>query len=83
MDQMSWIWFLVVGGLAGWLAGLLMRGGGFGVLGDIVVGIIGGVIGGYVFGALGIAAYGLAGALIMSTVGAVVLIFLIRLVKRA
>jgi uncharacterized membrane protein YeaQ/YmgE (transglycosylase-associated protein family) len=83
MFAMSWIWFLIVGGLAGWLAGLLMRGGGFGVIGDIVVGIIGGVIGGYLFGALGIAAYGLVGALVMSTIGAVVLIFLIRLIKRA
>jgi uncharacterized membrane protein YeaQ/YmgE (transglycosylase-associated protein family) len=83
MYPMSWIWFLIVGGLAGWLAGLLMRGGGFGVLGDIVVGIIGAFIGGYLFGVLGIPAYGFAGALIMSTVGAVVLIFLIRLIKRA
>jgi uncharacterized membrane protein YeaQ/YmgE (transglycosylase-associated protein family) len=80
---MFWIWYLVIGGLAGWLAGVLMRGGGFCVLGDILVGIVGGVVGGFVFGLFGLTAYGLVGSLVMSTIGAIVLIFLVRLLKTA
>ena len=53
--------FLVIGAVAGWLAGLIMKGGGFGLVGDIVVGIIGSVIGGWLFNLLGIAAGGLIG----------------------
>ncbi|HEV7426202.1 MAG TPA: GlsB/YeaQ/YmgE family stress response membrane protein [Thermoanaerobaculia bacterium] len=78
------IWFLIIGAIAGWLAGLLMKGRGFGLLGDIVVGIIGAVLGGWLFGALGISAGGgLAGSLIVAFIGAVVLLFLVRLIKRA
>jgi uncharacterized membrane protein YeaQ/YmgE (transglycosylase-associated protein family) len=80
---MYFLWYLIIGGLAGWLAGMLMRGGGFGVLGDILVGIVGGVVGGFVFGLLGIATYGLAGALVMSTIGAIVLLFIVRLLRTA
>jgi uncharacterized membrane protein YeaQ/YmgE (transglycosylase-associated protein family) len=80
---MNVLWFLIIGGLAGWLAGMLMRGGGFGVLGDILVGIVGGVVGGFVFGLLGISTYGLAGALVMSTIGAIVLLFIVRLLRTA
>ena len=72
------IWILVIGALAGWLAGQVMRGSGFGLLGDIVVGIIGSLIGGFIFGLLGIYAYGLVGRVVMATVGAVVLLYLIR-----
>ncbi|MEO7361259.1 MAG: GlsB/YeaQ/YmgE family stress response membrane protein [Gemmatimonadaceae bacterium] len=77
------IWFLLIGLLAGWLAGTLMKGGGFGIIGDIIVGVIGALLGGWVFGMLGIGGGGLLGALIMATIGAMLLIFLIRLVKRA
>jgi uncharacterized membrane protein YeaQ/YmgE (transglycosylase-associated protein family) len=78
------IWFLIIGAIAGWLAGLLMKGRGFGILGDIVVGIIGAVLGGWLFGVLGISAGGgLAGSLIVAFIGAVVLLFLVRLIKRA
>ena len=56
MDIEGLVIFLVIGALAGWLAGMLMKGGGFGLLGNIVVGIIGAVIGGFVFGLLGISA---------------------------
>lgn len=77
------IWFLLIGLCAGWLAGTLMKGGGFGVIGDIIVGIIGALVGGWVFGLLGIGASGLLGALITATIGAMLLIFLVRLVKRA
>jgi uncharacterized membrane protein YeaQ/YmgE (transglycosylase-associated protein family) len=78
------IWFLIIGAIAGWLAGLLMKGGGFGLLGDIIVGIIGAVLGGWLFGVLGISAGGgLVGSLIVAFIGAVVLLFLVRLIKRA
>jgi uncharacterized membrane protein YeaQ/YmgE (transglycosylase-associated protein family) len=83
MDITSLLIFLAIGAVAGWLAGVLMSGGGFGLLGDIVVGIIGALIGGVLFGALGISAGGLVGAIVTATVGAVVLIFILRLAKRA
>jgi len=84
MNITGLIIFLAIGAVAGWLAGRLMKGGGFGLLGDIVVGILGSVAGGYLFGLLGISAGGgLAGSIVTATVGAMVLLFLIRLIKRA
>jgi uncharacterized membrane protein YeaQ/YmgE (transglycosylase-associated protein family) len=80
---MDFVWFLLIGLVAGWLAGKLMKGGGFGLIGDLVVGVIGALLGGWLFGVLGIAAGGLIGALITATVGAMLLIFLLRLLKRA
>ena len=81
---MNIVWFILVGLIAGWLAGQLMKGGGFGVIGDIVVGVIGALIGGLLFSSLGISAGGgLLGAIIVATIGAVVLIFLLRLIRRA
>lgn len=78
------IWFLIIGAIAGWLAGLLMKGGGFGLLGDIIVGIVGAFLGGWLFGVLGIhIGGGLVGSLIVAFIGAVVLLFLVRLIKRA
>ncbi|REH36675.1 putative membrane protein YeaQ/YmgE (transglycosylase-associated protein family) [Paraperlucidibaca baekdonensis] len=75
---------ILVGLVAGWLAGVLMKGGGFGIIGDIVVGIVGAVLGGYLFSALGLSADGgFVGRIIVATVGAVVLIAIIRFVKRA
>ena len=80
---MELLWFILIGLAAGWLAGKLVRGGGFGVIGDIIVGLIGAVIGGYLFRALGVYAIGgLLGRLIVATIGAVILIFLVRLIKR-
>ena len=76
------VWFLIIGIAAGWLAGQLMKGGGFGLVGDLVIGVIGAFLGGWLFGALGISAGGLIGSLVTATVGAVVLLFLIRLIKR-
>lgn len=75
--------FLAIGALAGWLAGTLIKGGGFGLLGNMIVGIIGALVGGFVFGLLGISAGGLIGSIITSTVGAVILLALIRLIKKA
>ena len=80
---MNIVIFLLIGLCAGWLAGQLVKGGGFGVVGDIIVGIVGALLGGYVFGLLGIAAWGLLGQILMATVGAVLLLFIIRLIKRA
>jgi uncharacterized membrane protein YeaQ/YmgE (transglycosylase-associated protein family) len=80
---MNLLWFLLIGLVAGWLAGQLMKGGGFGLVGDLIVGVIGAFIGGWLFGALGISAGGLIGSLVTATIGAIVLIFLLRLIKRA
>lgn len=80
---MSLLWFLLIGIAAGWLAGQIMGGGGYGLLGDLILGVIGAIVGGYLFGMLGIGAGGLIGALIMATVGAIVLIALLRLIKKA
>ena len=83
MSLTGLIWFLLIGLIAGWLAGKVMRGGGFGVVGDIVVGIIGALLGGWLFGLIGIHAGGLIGSIITAFVGAVVLIALLRAIRRA
>jgi uncharacterized membrane protein YeaQ/YmgE (transglycosylase-associated protein family) len=81
---MELLWFLLIGLAAGWLAGQFMRGGGFGVVGDILLGVVGAVVGGFLFRQLGLSAGGgLIGALIVATIGAVVLLFLVRMIKRA
>lgn len=80
---MNFVWFILIGIVAGWLAGQIMKGGGFGLIGDLVVGVIGAVLGGFLFGLLGLEAVGLLGSLITATVGAIVLIVLLRLIKRA
>jgi uncharacterized membrane protein YeaQ/YmgE (transglycosylase-associated protein family) len=82
MDLQALIIFLAIGAVAGWLAGTLMKGGGFGLLGNIIVGVIGAVVGGFVFGLLGISAGGLIGSIITATVGAALLLFLIGLIKK-
>ena len=81
---MDLLWFLIVGLIAGWLAGMVMKGGGYGVIGDMIVGVIGALLGGWLFGRLGISAGGgLIGAIIVAFVGALILIFLLRVIKRA
>ena len=75
--------FLVIGAVAGWLAGVIMKGGGYGLVGDIIVGVIGSLIGGWLFGMLGIAAGGLIGSIVAAVVGAIILIAILRLIKRA
>jgi uncharacterized membrane protein YeaQ/YmgE (transglycosylase-associated protein family) len=79
---MSLIWFLLIGLAAGWLAGQIMKGGSFGLVGDLVVGVIGALLGGFLFGALNIGVSGLLGSLITATTGAIVLLLLLRLIKR-
>jgi uncharacterized membrane protein YeaQ/YmgE (transglycosylase-associated protein family) len=76
------ILFLILGGVAGWLAGLIMKGRGFGILGNIVVGIIGGFLGGFLFGLIGVTSGSMLGSLLMAVVGAVVLLFIVGLLKK-
>lgn len=77
---MTLLWFVIIGAIAGWLAGQFMRGNGFGLLGDIVVGVIGAFLGSWLFGATGVAiGHGLLGSLIVAFIGAVVLLFIVRL----
>ncbi|HXX57199.1 MAG TPA: GlsB/YeaQ/YmgE family stress response membrane protein [Thermodesulfovibrionales bacterium] len=81
---MSFLWFLIVGLVAGWLAGMLVKGSGFGIIGDLVVGVIGAFLGGWLFSTFGASiGGGLLGSIIVATIGAVVLLFIVRLVKRA
>jgi uncharacterized membrane protein YeaQ/YmgE (transglycosylase-associated protein family) len=76
--------FLLIGIIAGFLAGKIMKGSGFGVLGDLVVGIIGAVLGGWLFGTLGVGiGGGIVAEIIVATIGALLLLFLVRLIKRA
>jgi uncharacterized membrane protein YeaQ/YmgE (transglycosylase-associated protein family) len=80
---MAFVWFIVVGLVAGWLAGQLVKGGGFGVVGDIVVGVLGALLGGFLFSSLGASVGGgLIGSIVVATIGAVILIFVLRLIKR-
>lgn len=81
---MNFIWFLIIGLVAGWLAGTLVKGGGFGLVGDLVVGVVGAFLGGFLFSSLGVSSGGgLIGSIIVATIGAVVLLLLVRLIKRA
>lgn len=83
MSLTALIWFLLIGLIAGWLAGKVMRGSGFGIIGDIIVGVIGAFIGGWLFGHLGIGVgLGLIGSIITAFVGAVILLLLLRLIRR-
>lgn len=76
------VW-LAIGAIAGWLAGIVVKGYGFGLVGNIVVGIFGAIFGGWLFGLVGVAsASGILGQILGATIGAVILLFLIRLVRR-
>jgi uncharacterized membrane protein YeaQ/YmgE (transglycosylase-associated protein family) len=78
------IYSIIVGLIAGWLAGQVMKGGGYGMLMDIVLGLLGGIIGGWVFGSLGIwPGAGLVGSIVVSFIGAVILVALTRMLRRA
>lgn len=76
------LWVIVIGILAGWIAGKIMRGSGFGLLGDLIVGVVGSLLGSFIFGLLGLGAYGLIGRLVVAVIGAIILLWLIRLIKR-
>jgi uncharacterized membrane protein YeaQ/YmgE (transglycosylase-associated protein family) len=77
------IWWIVVGLIAGWLTGQVMKCGGYGVLADIVLGILGGIFGGWLFGKMGIGAGSTIGSIVVAFVGAVILVGITRLLKRA
>ena len=80
---MNLIVFIVIGLVAGWLAGKLMKGGGYGIIGDIILGLVGSIIGGYLFHILGFVYRGFAGRLIVAVIGAVILLYVVRLIKKA
>lgn len=79
---MSFLWFVIIGILAGFIAGNFMRGGGFGWVVNLLVGIIGGVLGGWVFGLFGIHTTSIIGSLITSVVGAVIFLWIVGLIAR-
>ena len=76
------LWFIIIGIIAGWLAGLIMKGRGFGILGDLVVGVVGAILGGLIFDFFGVGAGGIIGNIIMAVIGAVVLLFIAGLFRR-
>jgi uncharacterized membrane protein YeaQ/YmgE (transglycosylase-associated protein family) len=83
MNGESLLIFLLVGAIAGWLGGIVVKGYGLGLIGDIVVGVIGSFIGGWVFASFHIIhGQGLGGEIFGATVGAVILLFVLRLVRR-
>lgn len=77
------IWWIIVGLIAGWAAGKIMKGGGYGAVMDIVLGIIGAVVGGWLMGLFGLHAVSFIGTIIVAIVGAVFLIWISRMLKRA
>jgi uncharacterized membrane protein YeaQ/YmgE (transglycosylase-associated protein family) len=78
----GFLYTVIVGLVAGWLAGQVMKGGGFGIIVDIILGILGGVVGSWVFGLLGLHAGGLVGRIVVSFVGAVILVWIVHQVKK-
>jgi uncharacterized membrane protein YeaQ/YmgE (transglycosylase-associated protein family) len=76
------LWTIIIGILAGFLAGKIVKGSGMGTLMDLVVGIVGSILGGWIFTLLGLAAYGLIGQLVMATIGAIVLLLIVRAIKK-
>ena len=79
MNIVIWI---ITGIIAGWLAGQIVKGRGFGLVGDLVIGLIGGVLGGWLFGLFGISASGWIGQVVVAALGGVVLVFVIRLIRK-
>jgi len=76
------IWWIVVGLIAGWAAGKIMKGGGYGAVADILLGIVGGIVGGWVIGLLGIGRGGFIWSILVAILGAVILIWITRLIKK-
>ena len=76
------IWLIVVGLIAGWAAGKIMKGGGYGAMADILLGIVGGIVGGWVIGLLGIGRGGFIWSILVAILGAVILIWITRLIKK-
>jgi uncharacterized membrane protein YeaQ/YmgE (transglycosylase-associated protein family) len=76
---MEILWFILIGICAGWLAGLIVKGRGLGLIADLIVGVIGSLIGGFLFAHLGIFASGTIGTLLTATAGAVILLVILKL----
>lgn len=84
MDLNALLVMAIIGGIAGWLASVIMKGAGLGLVGDIILGIVGAVVGGWLFGVLGISTGGgIVGAIIPALVGAIVVLGLLKVIKRA
>jgi len=83
MTVESLIIFLLIGAVAGWIAGQVVKGGGFGLVGDIIVGIVGAFVAGLLLPRLGLGLTGIVGSIIYAAIGAIILLVVIRLVKRA
>jgi len=79
---MDVIFFLLIGALSGWLAGVIMKGGGFGLIGNIAVGVVGAFLGGWLLSKLGLSIGGDFGGFITAVIGAVILLFIVRLIKK-
>ena len=79
---MEFAWFAVVGIAAGWIAGVVVKGGGFGPVGDVIVGVVGALVGNYLFRLVGVSADGLVGSIVIAAVGAILLLLFVRLVRR-
>ena len=78
----GFLWFILIGLVAGWLAGVLVKGGGFGLVGNLAVGVVGALIGGFLSRQFGFFAGGIGGSILLATVGAVILLLLLRLINR-
>jgi uncharacterized membrane protein YeaQ/YmgE (transglycosylase-associated protein family) len=77
------LWFLLIGLVAGWLAGQIMKKRSMGLVNNLIVGAIGALLGGFLFGLLGISADNLIGSLVTAVVGAIVLLYLVGVMKKA
>jgi uncharacterized membrane protein YeaQ/YmgE (transglycosylase-associated protein family) len=77
------IWFLLIGLVAGWLAGKLVKGRGFGLVENMIIGVIGALIGGFLFPLVGVNVGGTFGQLIAATVGAIIFLYILKLLRRA
>ena len=82
MSPRGLVYILLVGALAGWISGLIIKGKGFGPIGNVIVGVIGAFLADYVFGVLGIHASGLVGQLFFAVVGALVFVYLLKFIKQ-
>jgi uncharacterized membrane protein YeaQ/YmgE (transglycosylase-associated protein family) len=78
---MHLLYFLLIGLAAGWIAGQVTKGTGFGLVGDLIVGVVGAFLGGFLFSLLGLSATGLIGSLVTATVGAIVFLYLLRFIR--
>jgi uncharacterized membrane protein YeaQ/YmgE (transglycosylase-associated protein family) len=82
MSLQYFLTFLLIGALAGWISGLIVKGGGFGVVGNVIVGVVGAFLGNFCFGLLGIGATGLLGRLIFAVLGSLLFVWLLKFVRR-